>query len=133
MSRKMLPLCLVLLLSALPAAADSAGFELRPFADGEEIKLLQEDGIITLRSVLFKTTATRVQAVVLAYCDEGKDQIIELDIALLDQNGNIVAVLSGQGKIEEEEKAKIKLRAKISPERLQEVVTFQIALFSRPD
>jgi hypothetical protein len=134
MVRKMLAFCFMLLLAAVPAAADSAGqFEQHLFTDGEEIRLVQEDGLVTLRSIRFKRSERRVHAVILAYCDEGKDQLIELDIALLDQAGNIVAVLSGKGKIEEEEKAKFKITTKISPDRLQAVESFQIALFARPD
>ena len=87
MARKMLPFCLVLLLVAVPAAADSAGeFEQHVFTDGEEIRLAQEDGLVALRSIRFKMSERKVHAVILAYCDEGKDQLIELDIALLDQD-----------------------------------------------
>jgi len=103
------------------------------FAAGEEITLRVEEGVISLRSVRFTGSESKLQASVLAFCDEGKDQLVNLEITLLDASGQTVGVLSGKGKVEEEEKAKIKLDAPVPTDKQADIASFQIAVASRPD
>ena len=133
MLRRSLPVLPLLLLCAVPSLGSTPAPEPYRFAAGEEISLSVEEGLIHLRSIRFTGSESKMQASVLAACDEGDDQIVELEITLLDAAGRTVAVLSGKGTVEEEDKAKIKADGKVPTDRQAAIEAFQIAVRSQPD
>ena len=133
MLRRSLAVPLLLLACTMPSLSSTPAPEAYRFAAGEEISLSVEEGLIHLRSIRFTGSESKMQASVLAQCDEGEDQMVELEITLLDASGRTVAVLSGKGGVEEEDKAKIKVGGKVPTDQQASIETFQIAVRSQPD
>jgi hypothetical protein len=133
MFRKSISLPLLLLACAVPSLGSAPAPEPYRFTAGEEISLGVEEGQIHLHSIRFTESESKMHASVLAACDEGKDQIVEVEITLLDAAGWTVAVLSGKGKVEEDDKAKIKADGKVPTDRQADIEAFQVAVSSQPD
>jgi hypothetical protein len=134
MRRRPFALSLLLTAFALPlSVAGTTAPETYRFAPGEEIMIWVEDGAIRLRSIRFTGSESKLHASVLAVADEGKDQIVKLEITLLDANGQTVGVLKGKGKVEEEDKAKIKADAPLPTDRQVDIANFQVAVSAYPD
>jgi hypothetical protein len=116
-----------------PAIADSASVDPLPFVPGGEVLVGQRDGLVTLRTIEFKVSETKLSATALVFCDKGKDQKVDLQITLLDAEGNRVALITGKGKVEEKQKNKIRFGSKVEPGLLDAVDSFQVTLQTYPD
>ena len=107
-----------------------------PFALGSPIELGDAtQSLVTLQTVTFKFLPRNVelQAEVQGYCRKGKDHAVDVELELLDQGGQTVAVLKGRGTIEEKDTGKIRAKQRLTQGVVASVAAFRLTFQARPD
>ncbi len=117
--------------AAAPERPRGLGFALgTPIALGD-----LSQSLITLRTVTFKFNPknAELQAEVAGHCGNGEDYAVDIQLALLDQAGDVLATLKGRGSIEEGDDGKIRTKQHLTQSVVSSITSFRLTFQARPD
>jgi len=107
-----------------------------PFVLGARIALVAAtQSLVTLDTVIFKFVPknAELQAEVQGHCQEGEDQAVDVRLELFDQRGQVVAVLTGRGTIEEDDTGKIRAKQHLTQSVVASIAAFRLTFQTQPD
>ena len=125
--------------SPTPASGRESSLGIRagvPFSLNSKITLGNPaQGPVSLQSARFKFDPRKaeLQAEVEGYCQEGKDQAVEVQIEMLDAAGETLGRLSGKGTIEENETGAVKAKQRLTDALVARITQFRLTFQAKPD
>lgn len=88
-----------------------------------------------LDTVRFKLDKSRTELhiEVAGYCSKGHDQTVDVQLELLDADGQTIALVTAKGGIEEKDTGTIKGKQRLTPDQVAKISQFRLSFQAKKD